>query len=48
MKLDAIKIWQILKLPINAVPLPEISKRAFEQHGQDWAEQLIQPMEKLG
>ncbi len=50
-RLAALRIWQALELPIDAVPLPEISKRmfkAFQQPDRGWAESMIQSLEQLG
>jgi tetratricopeptide (TPR) repeat protein len=50
-KIAALRIWQSLDLPIDAVPLPKINKRIFrilEQQGGSWAESMIQSFEHLG
>jgi tetratricopeptide (TPR) repeat protein len=50
-KVLAVRIWQSLKLPLDATPMPEISKRTFRQleaQGKDWADAFIQSMEQLG
>jgi tetratricopeptide (TPR) repeat protein len=50
-KILALRIWRSLNLPIDAVPLPELSKRmfrAFEQQGAGWAESMLQSLEQLG
>lgn len=47
----AVRIWQSLKLPVDATPMPEISKRGYRQleaQGKDWADAFIQSMEQLG
>jgi len=50
-KIAAVKIWQSLKLPIDVIPVPEISKRMFrylEQQGGDWADSFVQSQEQFG
>ena len=50
-KVLALQIWQSLKLPVDATPLPEFSKRfgrLLEAQGEDWAGAVIQSMEQLG
>ena len=50
-RIAAVRIWQSLNLPIDAVPFPEIMKRMYrtlEQQGKDWAESFIQAQEQLG
>jgi tetratricopeptide (TPR) repeat protein len=50
-KVLAVRIWQSLKLPVDATPLPEFSKRGLRQleaQGEDWADAFIWSMEHLG
>jgi tetratricopeptide (TPR) repeat protein len=47
----AVQIWQSLKLSVDAIPMPEISKRYYrrlESQGKDGADAFIQGMEKFG
>ena len=47
----AVRIWQSLKLPVDATPIAEISKhyyRQLEAQGGDWADAFIRSMEQLG
>ena len=49
-KVLAARIWQSLKLPVDATPMPEILKRLYRQleaQGNDW-DDYIQSMEQFG
>jgi tetratricopeptide (TPR) repeat protein len=50
-KVLAVRIWQSLKLSVDATSIPEFSKRGLRQleaPGKDWADTFIQSMEEVG
>ncbi len=50
-KIAAVKIWQSLQMPIEAIPMPNYVKRMYkyyEEEDGDWAELYIQSQERMG
>ena len=50
-QIAAVKIWQGLQMPIEAIPIPNYIKRIFkyyEEEDGDWARSYIQSQEQMG
>ena len=50
-KITAVKIWQGLQMPIEAIPIPDYVKRMYkslEEEDGDWADIYLQSQEQMG
>jgi tetratricopeptide (TPR) repeat protein len=47
-RLQAYRLWQVLDLPLAALPLPDLTKRILKHVGDDWVDQQIASEQSLG